>query len=121
MYAIVFWVDVPTMQSQLIESTQGTHRIPSALRTPNHATTEGESSAPRKPTVIRFCVRRQPDPETPIPTVAEIDVDIQEHLVDEEIEQLLEGNENVDEDEFMEEVLIIQEDLTTRIEPRSHN
>ncbi|GJW51450.1 hypothetical protein Tco_0092801 [Tanacetum coccineum] len=119
MYAAIFRVDDPTTQSQLIESTQGTHRTPSSHKTPNPDTTQGELSAPCKPTVIRFRVRSQPDPEKPIPTSAEIDIDIQEHLVDEEIEQLLEGNENVDTDEFMDEILNSQEDPDTRIEPRS--
>ncbi|GJS60339.1 hypothetical protein Tco_0655123 [Tanacetum coccineum] len=35
MYATVFQVDVSTTQSQPIESTQGTHRTPSAPMTPN--------------------------------------------------------------------------------------
>ncbi|GKC40620.1 hypothetical protein Tco_1053004 [Tanacetum coccineum] len=75
MYAIVFWVDVPTTQSQPIESTQGTHRTTSAPRTPNFEVTEGEFSAQRKPTMIRFHVppRRQ-DPKIPILIVAKIDV-----------------------------------------------
>ncbi|GKD30454.1 hypothetical protein Tco_1241232 [Tanacetum coccineum] len=71
----VFRVDVPTTQSQPIKSTQGTHRTTSAPRTPNSEVTEGELSAQRKRTMIRFHVppRRQ-DPEMPIPTAAEIDV-----------------------------------------------
>ncbi|GJU53435.1 hypothetical protein Tco_1227149 [Tanacetum coccineum] len=44
---------------------------------------------------------------------------VQDHLVDEELEQLLEGNENVDTDAFMDKVLNSQEDPVTRIEPRS--
>ncbi|GKF19490.1 hypothetical protein Tco_0068128 [Tanacetum coccineum] len=74
MYAAVFWVDVPTTQSQLTESTHKTHRTTSAPKTPNPEVTEGESSAQRKSTVIRLRVppRRQ-DLKTPIPTAAEID------------------------------------------------
>ncbi|GKF69661.1 hypothetical protein Tco_0202718, partial [Tanacetum coccineum] len=120
MYVIVFRVDVPMNQSQLIESTQGTHRTPSVPRAPNPDTAEGESSAPRKPTVIRFRIRRQQDPKTPIHTAAKIDIDsldeatrliiatqrilkdleaqhnvekVQEHMVDKEIGQLVEGND----------------------------
>ncbi|GJT25927.1 hypothetical protein Tco_0895864 [Tanacetum coccineum] len=81
MYATIFRVDDPTSQSQPIESTQGTHRTTSAPRTPNLATTEGESSAQHKPTKK-----------------------VKEHMVDEEIEQLLEGNNNVDVETFMDEV-----------------
>ncbi|GJS86522.1 hypothetical protein Tco_0769158 [Tanacetum coccineum] len=127
MYAAIFRVDVPKTQSKPIESTQGMHKIPSAPRTPNLNIIQGESSAPCKPTVIRFRVRSQPDPEKPIPTSTEIDIDkaqqniekVQEHLVDKEIEQLLEGNKNVDTYEFMDEILNNQEDPDTRIEPRS--
>ncbi|GJW54888.1 hypothetical protein Tco_0098973 [Tanacetum coccineum] len=54
MYATVFGVDVPTNQSQPIESTQGTHRTTSTPRLPNPNVDEGESSAPRKSTVIRL-------------------------------------------------------------------
>nr|GEU94802.1 hypothetical protein [Tanacetum cinerariifolium] len=35
MYATIFWVNVPTTQSQPIDSTQGTHRTPSTPGTPN--------------------------------------------------------------------------------------
>ncbi|GJV28993.1 hypothetical protein Tco_1385441 [Tanacetum coccineum] len=82
----------------------------------------------------------------PIPTAAEIDVTnldetiqmsiatqrsiedfkaqqnvekVKEHMMDEELEQLLEGTENVDVDAFMDDVLNSQEDPSTRIEPMS--
>ncbi|GJS09357.1 hypothetical protein Tco_0366153 [Tanacetum coccineum] len=45
LYDEVFGADVPMTQSQLIESTQGTHRTTSAPRTPNPKIVEGESSA----------------------------------------------------------------------------
>ncbi|GKB16260.1 hypothetical protein Tco_0850183 [Tanacetum coccineum] len=80
--------------------------------------TQGESSAPRKPTVIKFRVRNQLDPKMPIPTATKIDID--KHLVEEEIETMVEGTENVDEHEFMDEIFISQEDLSTRLELGSH-
>ncbi|GJZ73012.1 hypothetical protein Tco_0637158 [Tanacetum coccineum] len=146
MYDAVFRVDVPTTQSQPIVSTQGTHTTTSALRSPNPITTEGESSAPCKSIVIRFRVPRRQDPKTPIPTAAEIDVTnlhetiqmsiatqrsledfeahqnvakVNEHLEDAELDHLLEGNQNVDVDEFMNDIFNSQEDPDTRIEPRS--
>nr|GEZ24645.1 hypothetical protein [Tanacetum cinerariifolium] len=67
-------VDVPRNQSQLIKSTQGTHRTLSAPRTPNPATTQGKSSGPRKPTIIRFHGKNQPNPKTPIPTSDELNI-----------------------------------------------
>ncbi|GJZ86003.1 hypothetical protein Tco_0657613 [Tanacetum coccineum] len=48
MYAEVFGLDVPLTQSQPTESTQGTHRIPSAPRSPNPKEDVAESSAPRR-------------------------------------------------------------------------
>ncbi|GJR21207.1 hypothetical protein Tco_0969734 [Tanacetum coccineum] len=72
---IIFRVDVPMTQSQLILSTQGTYRITSAPRTPNPEVIKEEFSAQRKPMVIRFRLppRRQ-DPKTSIPTSAKIDI-----------------------------------------------
>ncbi|GJS18457.1 hypothetical protein Tco_0412929 [Tanacetum coccineum] len=81
MYAKVFRVDVPTNQSQSIESTQGTHKTTSAPRSPNPDVDEGESRAQRKSTIIRLCIplRRStrltsptPISTTPIPSVAEV-------------------------------------------------
>nr|GEW10495.1 hypothetical protein [Tanacetum cinerariifolium] len=118
MYAAIFLVDVLTTQSQPIESTEGTYSITNASRTPNLAITGGESSAQRKSTVTRLRVPpRRKDPETPIPTAAEIDnvAKVKEHMVDEELDQMLEGVENVDMDAFTDDVLNSQEDLDTRI------
>ncbi|GJT67101.1 hypothetical protein Tco_1018581 [Tanacetum coccineum] len=147
MYTAVFWVDVPTTQSQPIESTQGTHKTNSTPRTPNLEITKGESSAQRKSTVIRFHVPRRPDLETPIPTSVVSDITyldeviqmsiatqrrikdyeaqknvskVKEHMVDEELDQLLEGVKNVDVDAFMDDVLNSQEDPSTRVETESY-
>ncbi|GJZ29357.1 hypothetical protein Tco_0574004 [Tanacetum coccineum] len=77
MYDVVFGVDVPTTQSQPIESTQGTHRTTSTPRSPNPDVDEAGSSAPRKSTVIRLRIPpRRSDrltPQTPIPTTDEAD------------------------------------------------
>ncbi|GKD69113.1 hypothetical protein Tco_1323203 [Tanacetum coccineum] len=86
---------------------------------------------------LGFRVRSQPDPETPIPTAAEIDIysldeatplsiaiarsledleaqhnikKLQEHLVDEEIKKIMEGGDNGDGDEFMDEIFNRPED-----------
>ncbi|GKC08062.1 retrovirus-related pol polyprotein from transposon TNT 1-94 [Tanacetum coccineum] len=82
----------------------------------------GESSAQLKSTVIRLRVppRRQ-DPKTPIPTAAGIDniAKAKEHMVDEELDEMLKGAKNVDFDAFIDDVLNSQEDLATRIEPKN--
>nr|GFC87422.1 hypothetical protein [Tanacetum cinerariifolium] len=54
MYADVFRIDVPLIQSPLTESTQGTHRIPSAPRSPTPKVDAAESSVPTRSTVIRL-------------------------------------------------------------------
>nr|GFC46981.1 hypothetical protein [Tanacetum cinerariifolium] len=43
---------------------------------------------------------------------------VQEQIMDEELDHLLDGNENVDENAFMDYIFNNQEDLGTRIEPR---
>nr|GEW49167.1 hypothetical protein [Tanacetum cinerariifolium] len=77
MYANVFWVDVPTTQSQPIESTQGTHRTSSTPRSHNPDVDERESSAQRKSTVIRLFIPPREStrltPLTPIPAAAEVE------------------------------------------------
>ncbi|GJX88894.1 hypothetical protein Tco_0340908 [Tanacetum coccineum] len=45
---------------------------------------------------------------------------VQEHLLDEEIEQIVESGDIVDGDEFMDEIFNCQEDPNTRLELRSH-
>ncbi|GJQ91188.1 hypothetical protein Tco_0002327 [Tanacetum coccineum] len=117
----MFEVDVPTTQLQPIESTQGTHKTTNASRIPNPKVAKGESSAQRKPTVIRFCVppRRQ-DPETPIPTAAKIDITNLDEKIQMKIENLVEGTENVNVDEFMNDIFNDQEEPDNRIDPRSY-
>ncbi|GKB60413.1 hypothetical protein Tco_0916599 [Tanacetum coccineum] len=44
---------------------------------------------------------------------------VQKHIVDEELENLLEGNDNVNVDEVMNDTFNNQEDPGTRIKPRS--
>nr|GEV16632.1 putative ribonuclease H-like domain-containing protein [Tanacetum cinerariifolium] len=107
LYAKVFGVNVPTTQSQPTESTQGTHRTTNAPRLCIH---------PRRYTRLT--------PPTLIPTTDEADdlilqdtlqvslaeqksceeleatqnvEKVKEHLIDEEIEKLVEGSENVEE------------------------
>ncbi|GJZ50889.1 hypothetical protein Tco_0605404 [Tanacetum coccineum] len=54
MYTEVFGIDVPLTQSHPTEYTQGTHRTPSAPRSPNPNKEAAESSGPRRSTVIRL-------------------------------------------------------------------
>nr|GEU48622.1 hypothetical protein [Tanacetum cinerariifolium] len=99
MNAVIFWVDVPMTQSQPIESIQKTHMTISATRTPNSEVTEGESSAQCKSTNVEK---------------------VKEHMVNEEIKNLVEGTENVNLDEFMNDIFDDQEEPSNRIDPRSN-
>ncbi|GKA44069.1 hypothetical protein Tco_0736793 [Tanacetum coccineum] len=77
MYAEVFGLDVPLTQSQPTESTQGTHRTPSAPRSPTPKKDTTESSAPKRSTVIRFRLPERRStrltPPAPVPTVDKAD------------------------------------------------
>ncbi|GKB07515.1 retrovirus-related pol polyprotein from transposon TNT 1-94 [Tanacetum coccineum] len=88
MYAAVFGVDVPMNQSQLIESTQGTHRTTSTPRTPNPDVAEGERST-------------RVTPPTPIPTADEandiiLQDTIQLSLTEQKSHKELEAKQNDD-------------------------
>ncbi|GKB07190.1 hypothetical protein Tco_0835474, partial [Tanacetum coccineum] len=72
MYAKVFGLDVPLTQSQPVESTQGTHRTPSAPMSPTYKKDTTESSAPKRSIVIRFRLPKRRSthltPPVPVPT-----------------------------------------------------
>ncbi|GJT36231.1 hypothetical protein Tco_0926650 [Tanacetum coccineum] len=93
MYAKVFGLDVPLTQSQPTESTQGTHRTP---------------SAPRRSTRLI--------PPAPVPTIDKADEMILQGTL--QIEKMVEGSENVINDSLLprnDEPKI----PGTRLEPRS--
>ncbi|GKA83011.1 hypothetical protein Tco_0789759 [Tanacetum coccineum] len=126
MYAEVFGLDVPLTQSQPTESTQGTHRTLSAPRSPTPKKDATESSAPKRSTVIHFCLPEKRStrltPPAPVPNVDKADEmilqDTLQHLASEEIEKMVEGSENVINDSLPprnDEPQI----PGTRLEPRS--
>ncbi|GJR70382.1 hypothetical protein Tco_0016447 [Tanacetum coccineum] len=117
MYAAIFWVDVPTTQSQPTQSTQGIHRTPSARRSPNLVTTEAtEIDVTNLHETIQMSIATQINHKY---FEAKQNVEmVQEHLEDEELDHFLVGNENVIMDEFMNDIFNSQEDPDTKIEPR---
>ncbi|GKF94194.1 hypothetical protein Tco_0283894, partial [Tanacetum coccineum] len=99
-YTKVFGIDVPLTQSQPTESTQGTHRTPSASRSPNPNKEAAESSALRRSTVICFRIleRRSARLTSPAP-VPNVDKAYEMILQDTlQIEKMVEGPENVVDD-----------------------
>ncbi|GJR48031.1 hypothetical protein Tco_1316134 [Tanacetum coccineum] len=113
MYVAVFGVDVPTTQSQPIESTKGTYRTTSAPRTPNPAVAEGESNT------LQLSLAEQKSREE---FEAKNEEKVKEHLMVEEIKKLVEGTENDENVEVDSSTLRRndnQNDLGARLEPRS--
>ncbi|GJX50721.1 hypothetical protein Tco_0277566 [Tanacetum coccineum] len=115
MYTEAFGVDVPTTQSQPIESTKGTHRTTSAPRTPNPDVDEGESNT------IQLSLAEQKSQDE---LEAKQNVQkVEEHLIAEEIEKLVKGTENVENVEVDSSTLRQndnQNDPNTRLDPRSN-
>ncbi|GJW41986.1 hypothetical protein Tco_0070785 [Tanacetum coccineum] len=113
MYAEVFGIDVPLTQSQPTESTQGTHRTPSAPRSPNPKVDAGESSAPKRSTVIHF---RNPQMRStcltspsPVPTVDKAD----EMILQDTLQVSLVENKSREEQEARENVELVNKHLAS--------
>nr|GFA41222.1 hypothetical protein [Tanacetum cinerariifolium] len=77
MYAEVFGIDVPLIQSPPTESIQGMHRTPSAPRSPTPKVDAAELSVPTRSTVIRLRLPQQKStrltPPAPVLTVDKAD------------------------------------------------
>ncbi|GJR99229.1 hypothetical protein Tco_0315738 [Tanacetum coccineum] len=111
MYAEVFGPDVPMIQSQPTESTQGTHRTLSAPRSPNPATETAESSVPKRSTVIRFRLPSRQSarltPPAPVPTTEKAD----EMILQDMIQVSLAEQKSREEQEARENVALVAEHL----------
>ncbi|GJZ01887.1 hypothetical protein Tco_0519848, partial [Tanacetum coccineum] len=113
MYAEVFEIDVPLTQSQPTESTQGTHRTPSAPRSPNPDKEVTESSALRRSTVIRLRIpKRRSTRLTPpalMPTVDKVD----EMILQDTLQVSLAEHKSREEQEARENVALVDEHLAS--------
>ncbi|GJX60618.1 retrovirus-related pol polyprotein from transposon TNT 1-94 [Tanacetum coccineum] len=111
MYVEVFGIDVPLTQSQPTESTQGTHRTPSAPRSPNPDTEVAEPSATRRSTVIclRLLERRSTrlTPPAPVPTVDKAD----EMILQDTLQISLAEHKSHEEHEERENMALVDEHL----------
>ncbi|GJY69623.1 hypothetical protein Tco_0472605 [Tanacetum coccineum] len=125
-YAVVFAVDVPTTQSQLIESTHRTHKTISAPRrstrltplTPVLTTGEADDIILQDTIQLSLAEQKSHDELESKQNVQQV----KEHLIAEEIEKLVEGAENVENVEVNSSTLRqndTQNILGTRLEPRS--
>ncbi|GJW68854.1 hypothetical protein Tco_0123278 [Tanacetum coccineum] len=111
--AEVFRIDVPLTQSQPTESTQGTHRTPSAPRSANPDKEVAESSAPRRSTVIhlRLPERRsiRLTPPAPVLTVDKAD----EMILQDTLQVSFVEHKSREEQEARENVALVDEHLTS--------
>ncbi|GKC06200.1 hypothetical protein Tco_0997810, partial [Tanacetum coccineum] len=122
MYAEVFGLDVPLTQSQPTESTQGTHRTPSAPRRSTHLTppvlvptVEKADEMILQDTLQVSLAEHKNREEQEARKNVEL---VNKHLASKEIEKLVEGSENVIDDSSPprnDESQIPD----TRLEPRS--
>ncbi|GJR92377.1 hypothetical protein Tco_0264551, partial [Tanacetum coccineum] len=112
--------DVPTTQPQLAVSSQGTHRTPSAPRSPNPRSTlkkkkesaSGESSVAKIPLNYTLAKSTQE---------AEAQANfklVEQHLMDEDLNMTVEGDDAI-VNKFAASKLLSQEDYDTRIDPGS--
>ncbi|GJT51969.1 hypothetical protein Tco_0978126, partial [Tanacetum coccineum] len=125
MYAEVFGLDVPLTQSQPTESTQVTHRTPSALRSPTPKKDTTESSAPKRSTVIHFRLSERRStrltPPAPVPTVDKAD----EMILQDTLQVSLAEHKSREEQEARENVELVNKHLASEeiekkwLEPRS--
>ncbi|GJR49645.1 hypothetical protein Tco_1400166 [Tanacetum coccineum] len=113
MYTEVFGIDVPLTQSQPTESTQGTHRTPSAPRSPNPNKEAAESSAPRRSTVIRFRIPERRSARltspAPVPNVDKAD----EMILQDTLQVSLAEHKSREEQEARENVALVDEHLAS--------
>ncbi|GKC87263.1 hypothetical protein Tco_1147912 [Tanacetum coccineum] len=95
------------------ESTQGTHRIPSAPRSPNPDKEVVESSAPRRSTMIRLCLpERRSTRLTPpalVPTIDKAD----EMILQDTLQVSLAEHKSHEEQEARENVALVDEHLAS--------
>ncbi|GJU11827.1 hypothetical protein Tco_1134223 [Tanacetum coccineum] len=94
------------------ESTQGTHRTPSAPRSPNPATETAESSVPKRSTVIRFRLpSRQSARLTPPFQCASQQKNSDEMILQDMIQVSLVEHKSREEQEARENVALVYEHL----------
>nr|GEY98644.1 hypothetical protein [Tanacetum cinerariifolium] len=106
-------IDVPLIQSNLIKSTQGTHRTPSAPRSPNPKADAAESSALTRSTMIRLCFPQRRSicltPPAPVPTVDKAD----ELILQDTLQVSLAEHKSRQEQEAKENMVLVDEYLAS--------
>nr|GFA68024.1 hypothetical protein [Tanacetum cinerariifolium] len=113
MYMEVFEIDVPLTQSQPTESTQVMYRTPIAPRSLKPKMDAVESSAPKRSTVIRFCIPQwrstRLTPPDPVPTMDKAD----EMILQDTLQVSLTEYKSREEQEARENVELVNEHLAS--------
>ncbi|GJT40195.1 hypothetical protein Tco_0940060 [Tanacetum coccineum] len=113
MYVEVFGLDIPLTQSQPTESTQGTHRTPSAPRSPTPKTDTAKLSAPKRSTMICFCLPERRSTRltspTPVPTFKKAD----EMILQDTLQVSLAEHKSREEQEARENVELVNKHLAS--------
>nr|GEV93421.1 hypothetical protein [Tanacetum cinerariifolium] len=113
MYAEVFGIDVPLIQLPSTESTQGTHRTPSALRSPTPKVDASESSVPTQSTVIRLRLSQWKSIRLTLPAPV-LTVDKADELILQDTLQVsLAEHKSRQEQEAKENVALVDEHLAS--------
>ncbi|GKE63494.1 hypothetical protein Tco_1513861, partial [Tanacetum coccineum] len=113
MYAEVFGLDVPLTQSQPTDSIQGTHKTPSAPRSPTPKKDIAESSAPKRSTVICFRLPERRStrltPPVPVPTLEKAD----KMILQDTLQVSLAEHKSREEQEARENVELVNKHLVS--------
>ncbi|GJT38882.1 hypothetical protein Tco_0938747 [Tanacetum coccineum] len=126
-------VEVPMIQPEPVESTQGTHRTPKVTRTHNPEVVQkkrkgkqvvGESSSPESSLKIRNTQKKSiPTTILPLSDDRECDEIIkasQLSLALDKIAKIINREDDLDGSNFADILLLIDEDFDDRLEPGSH-
>ncbi|GKE84632.1 hypothetical protein Tco_1558374 [Tanacetum coccineum] len=120
-------VEVLMIQPEPVESTQGMHMTHRATRTPN-PTNKPNSTTPLPPSddQERDDIIEATQLSLTFDKIAKVYeeqqnvVAVEKQMFEEDVENLVEGEEEFDGTEFAEMVLLSDEDFGDRLEPRSH-
>nr|GEU51108.1 hypothetical protein [Tanacetum cinerariifolium] len=97
-------VEVPTIQPELVESTQGTHMTPRATKTPN----------------LVVVYKKRVDKTAKVYEEQQIVAAVEKKILEKYVEKLVEVEDESDGDEFADTVILSDEHSGDKIEPGSH-
>ncbi|GJX76274.1 retrovirus-related pol polyprotein from transposon TNT 1-94 [Tanacetum coccineum] len=107
------WVRCSSDQSKPTESTQGTHRTPSAPRSPNRKMDTAESSAPKRSTVIRFCLPERRFTRLTPPALVQTVDKADEMILQDTLQVSLAEHKSREEQEARENAKLVKEHLAS--------